>query len=45
MNPIAQIIRDARQYAIEQGGELHILVDGAQSVMHQTINVSHVPFP
>ncbi len=42
VNPIAQIIRDARQYAIEQGGELHILVDGAQSAMHQTINVSQL---
>ncbi|WP_194294838.1 cysteine desulfurase SufS [Proteus faecis] len=42
VNPIVQIIRDARQYAIEQGGELHILVDGAQSVMHQTINVSQL---
>ncbi|MEQ5224767.1 cysteine desulfurase SufS [Proteus cibi] len=42
VNPIAQIIRDARQYAIEQGGELHILVDGAQSAMHQTIDVSQL---
>ena len=42
VNPIAQIIRDARQYAIDQGGELHILVDGAQSAMHQTINVSQL---
>lgn len=42
VNPVAQIIRDARQYAIEQGGELHILLDGAQSAMHQTINVSQL---
>lgn len=42
VNPVAQIIRDARQYAIERGGELHILVDGAQSAMHQTINVSQL---
>ena len=42
VNPVAQIIGDARQYAIEQGGELHILVDGAQSAMHQTINVSQL---
>lgn len=42
VNPVAQIIRDARQYAIEQGGELHILLDGAQSAMHQSINVSQL---
>ncbi|WP_193014521.1 MULTISPECIES: cysteine desulfurase SufS [Gammaproteobacteria] len=39
VNPIVQIIDDARRYAIEQGGELHVLVDGAQSAMHQSIDV------
>ncbi|QAV24460.1 cysteine desulfurase SufS [Proteus hauseri] len=42
VNPVADIIRDARQYSAQQGGELHILVDGAQSAMHQLINVSQI---
>lgn len=42
VNPVTDIIHDARQYAIKQGGELHILVDGAQSAMHQKINVSQI---
>ncbi|WP_164526211.1 cysteine desulfurase SufS [Proteus vulgaris] len=42
VNPVANIIYDARQYASQQDGELHILVDGAQSVMHQPINVSQL---
>ncbi|HEJ9528698.1 TPA: cysteine desulfurase SufS [Proteus mirabilis] len=40
VNPIAEIICQAREYSAQQGGELHILVDGAQSAMHQAINVS-----
>ncbi|MEQ4923578.1 cysteine desulfurase SufS [Proteus hauseri] len=42
VNPVAEIIRDARQYATQQGGDLHILVDGAQSAMHQLINVAQI---
>lgn len=42
VNPIADIIRDVRQYSAQKGGEIHILVDGAQSAMHQSINVSQL---
>lgn len=42
VNPVVEIIRDARQYATQQGGDLHILVDGAQSAMHQLINVAQI---
>lgn len=42
VNPVADIIRQARHYSAQQGGELHILVDGAQSAMHQPIDVKAI---
>ncbi|HGJ5876303.1 MAG TPA: cysteine desulfurase SufS [Arsenophonus sp.] len=39
VNPVKQIIAYARQCAAKKRAQLHILVDGAQSIMHQMIDV------
>ncbi|MCA6219541.1 cysteine desulfurase SufS [Photorhabdus antumapuensis] len=39
VNPVRQIIKQARKLADEQGSWLHILVDGAQAIMHKQVDV------
>lgn len=39
INPVKQIIAYARQCAEKKAAQLHILLDGAQSIMHQMIDV------
>ncbi|MCC8466577.1 cysteine desulfurase SufS [Photorhabdus bodei] len=39
VNPVRQIIKQARKLANEQGSWLHILVDGAQAIMHKQVDV------
>lgn len=39
VNPVKQIIAYARQCAEKKAAQLHILLDGAQSIMHQMIDV------
>ncbi|MFP3013643.1 MAG: cysteine desulfurase SufS [Arsenophonus sp. NC-XBC3-MAG3] len=39
VNPVKQIIAYARQCAEKKGAQLHTLLDGAQSIMHQMIDV------
>lgn len=39
VNPAKQIIAYARQCAEQKAAQLHILLDGAQSIMHQMIDV------
>ncbi len=38
-NPVQQIIKQARAIASRKGGHLSVLVDGAQSITHQKIDV------
>lgn len=39
VNPVKEIIQQARDIASQKGSELAILVDGAQGAMHQQVNV------
>ncbi|NDK99173.1 cysteine desulfurase SufS [Photorhabdus bodei] len=39
VNPVRQIIKQARKLANEQGSRLPILVDGAQAIMHKQVDV------
>ncbi|WP_369311426.1 cysteine desulfurase SufS [Providencia rettgeri] len=39
VNPVKEIIQQARAIAAQKGSELAILVDGAQGAMHQQVNV------
>ncbi|RAX14580.1 cysteine desulfurase SufS [Photorhabdus bodei] len=39
VNPVRQIIKQARKLTNEQGSRLPILVDGAQAIMHKQVDV------
>ncbi|WP_273827828.1 cysteine desulfurase SufS [Providencia rettgeri] len=39
VNPVKEIIQQAREIALQNGSELAILVDGAQGAMHQQVDV------
>ncbi|NRN28041.1 cysteine desulfurase SufS [Photorhabdus heterorhabditis] len=39
VNPVREIIKQARELADKQGAQLHTLVDGAQAIMHKKVDV------
>ncbi len=39
VNPVQEIIKQARAIAASKGGEITVLVDGAQGAMHQQVDV------